>query len=276
MLAIRGLREVWLMQGYTIWSPPYNDRSAGVRALHVLRDELRARGCEASMHYEVEQSKFDIVVYPEVCDQNILNAKVPIRWYLNKHSFKKQIFKTVRNPLEAFRQSAKPTFFWDLGMAPILARRKFPLAVDVIEKELWVPSVKRRRGVAYYVGKGNLDLNVVPTDAIEITKDFPNSRSALVDLVSRVELLISFDPLTALNLESVLTGTPVYIHAPRERWSKAEIMAMDSSGPGWAWSIDEIDQARQSVGLAYEKYQLRRLHLTSQLDFFVEKTQALF
>lgn len=263
------------MQGYTIWSPPYNHRSAGIRALHVLKDELRLRGFEASMHYEVDQTQFDLVIYPEVCDRNVLNARIPIRWYLNKHSLKRQVFTASSNPLETIRQSLKPTFIWDRGMAPILARRKFPLAVDVIEKDLWVPSAKKRSGVAYYIGKGKVDMNMLPANAIEITRDFPKSRSALADLVSGVELLISFDPLTQLNLETALTGTPVFIHAPNDRWTKSEIMAMTAVSPGWAWSTDEIDQARDNVTLAYETYQLRRRNLSTQMDDFVEVTQSL-
>ena len=53
-----------MVRPYQIWIQGWYHMSGGIRALHVLRDELRARGADAWMTYE-RQHPDAITVYPE-------------------------------------------------------------------------------------------------------------------------------------------------------------------------------------------------------------------
>lgn len=46
---------------------------------------------------------------------------------------------------------------------------------------------------------------------VVINRSFPNSRETLFDLLHKARLLVSYDPLTNLNYEATLCGTPCYI-----------------------------------------------------------------
>ncbi len=80
---------------------------------------------------------------------------------------------------------------------------------------------KKRYKIAFYQGKGsisktyskNLKSIIKNADLTLITRDYPSSKSALYSLVGTLDGLISLDPLSSLNYESTLLGTPVYVHS---------------------------------------------------------------
>lgn len=226
--------------------------SGGIRALHVLRDELRARGQDAWMSYEAVRPG-SIVVYPEIVRDNPLEADTYVRWLLNKADF----------------PDVDRTWAWGEGMGT-----ERLLTVDIIESELWMRSYGRRKtGVAYWVGKGQFDASVIPPGAEEISRSNHPDRTELAEYVSSLEMLISFDPYTALVAEAVVAGTPVLIRSGDEAWSKAEVERQGWVPYGVAWSEDELDWARLTVGMAAGHYDSMRSTFSARIDAFVGETQ---
>ena len=238
------------MTSYEIWIGGYFHMSGGIRALHVLKNELRQRGLEAWMRYE-RHDPSALGVYPEIVEGNPEGYERFVRWYLN-----------TADP------TPDPTFAWETGMGD------YPLlTVDIIERDLFKPAPGPRRGVAYWVGKGSLDSRFVPDGAVEINRSNFPTRPELAEFMQSIDYLISFDPFTAVNIEAVCCGTPVLIRSQDIRWSRAAVQAHGWTPFGVAWSMEELSEARANVRLAFDHYDSLRPVFQQRIDAFVEATQ---
>lgn len=243
-----------MVKPYEIWIGSYYHMSGGVRALHVLRDELLKRDIPAWMMYENRNDPNTIGVYPEIVAGNPENYERLARWLLN----------TADLPTDG------PIFAWETGMGdhPLLT-------VNILEPELWTPYTGHRTGIGYWVGKGVRDDRFIPSGAIEISRSNFPTRSEVAQRIRTLDYLISFDPFTAVNLEAVVSGTPVLIRNTDTRWTKEIIEQHDWLKYGVAWSRDSLDQARKDVHLAYDHYQSFLPVFSDRIDRFVEITQSL-
>lgn len=241
------------MRPYCLHIGGYYHMSGGIRALHVLRDEIEARGSRAVMSYR-ERPADCIAVYPEVTPDNPLGSDRIIRWLLNR----------------AHLPNDGPIYAWETGMGdwPLLT-------VDIIEPDLWTPYDGPRSGVAYWVGKGHADPAVIPDGAEHIGRHNYPTRPQLAARLRTLDHLISFDPFTAVNLEAVLSGTPVLIHAPTNQWTREQVTAHGWTPYGIAWTPDQLDQARLEVKHAHAHYETLRATFTQRIDAFYEATHTL-
>lgn len=224
--------------------------SGGIRALHILKEELRRRGLEAWMRYE-KHDRTALGVYPEIVDGNPEGYEKFVRWYLN-----------TADP------TPDVTFAWETGMGD------YPLlTVDIIERDLFAPAPGPRRGVAYWVGKGSLDSRFVPDGAVEISRSNFQTRPELAEFMKSIDYLISFDPFTAVNIEAVCCGTPVLIRSEDPRWTRSTIQKHGWMPFGVAWSMEELHEARGNVKLAFDHYDSLRPVFQQRIDSFVDLTQ---
>jgi hypothetical protein len=242
--------------------------SGGIRALSALRDELLQRGYDAWLtgdvipvpvdraRYERRMAEPRIGIYPEAVPDNRQNFDNIVRWKLNRAD---------NLPEDGL------TFSWheSIGDHPLLR-------VNVFELDLWKPYAGPRGGVAYWVGKGKVNRSVLPEGCEEITQYNYTSREALAERIRTLDFLISFDPFTAMAGEAVLCGTPCVILGSDEFWNRESAIRGKEDKSGIAWSMDDLDQARATVGQAYEEYTSQLPLFAREIDNFVETTQTTF
>jgi hypothetical protein len=243
------------MSKFEIWINNYYHMHGGNRALHVLRDELLVRDVEAWMAYE-RHDPDAVAVYPEITGDNPGNHDKVTRWLLN----------TPTQPLPS-----DPAWAWEKNMGEDKL-----LTVNIIEFDLFRPSSNSRSGTAYWVGKGVKDESVIPTGSIEITRGNYTTRKEIAELLSSINYLISFDPFTAMNLEAVLCGTPVLVQGHHPVMSRQQIIDHGWTPFGVAWDMEELDEARAQVHLAWDHYRSMIPVFNRRVDEFVEKTTRLF
>ena len=237
------------LRPYQIVSPPYAHFCGGIRALYRLAEELQARGVPAQIlgSYNPEA----ITVYPEIVTDNPYGSARVVRWLLNRADVPDDGLK----------------FAWADGMdAPLLT-------VDIIETDLFYPRTGPRNGTAFWVHKGNMASRFVPSGSRQITHGWPATRPELAELLGSIDYLISFDPFTAMVPEALLCGTPVLIPT-QGAWTRAEIESHGWVPYGVAWSLDELDQARATVHLAFDHYQNMRREFARRIDAFIDSTQT--
>jgi glycosyltransferase involved in cell wall biosynthesis len=252
---------------YNIYIPPYQEPLAhmygGVRALRQLEKELSLRGCRTTVN------SFDsgsLSIYPEIVADNPFQAEKRIRWLLNDAQFDDEI-----------------CFAWttDMGDHPLLT-------VNIIEMNLWKRSKSRGNKVAYWVGKGVADPSLIPPGAIEINRtNFP-VRHDLAKFISELDYLISFDSFSSITLEARIAGTPVLMHIPDkqivpsqlayvdQRWSREKLEKQGWGTYGIAWSVEELELARETVHLQREHYSKMIKVFDRRVDEFIEQSQDLF
>gem|GEM_PF-5607696 len=250
------------------WPFRRSHMSGGIRALGVLRDELLQRGYDAWLtgdvipvpvdraRYERRMAEPRIGIYPEAVPDNRQNFDNIVRWKLNRAD---------DLPDDGL------TYAWleDMGDHPLLR-------VNIYELDLWKPYTGPRSGVAYWVGKGKLDKSALPDGCEEIGKHNYTTREALAERLKTLEYLISFDPFTAMTQEAAICGTPSLIVNADEFWTREKLETNVAMPPGIAWSPEELDHARATVGEAYDHYQALLPRFAQQIDDFVEETQRTF
>lgn len=240
------------MRPYVIWTPPWDHKVGGIRALYRLAEELADRGQTVTISNGQHVDPDAITVYPEIVQDNPLGATCIVRWLLNK----------AHVPDDGL------AFDWqDTGSGRPL------LTLDILDHDLLARREGPRSGVALVVRKGIADPALIPSGAIEITRTWPANRADTVTLLANSEYLVSFDEFTLLNLEAMLLGTPVLLY-PSGRWSRAEIEAQGWTRHGIAWSLDELDEAREATEGAWDWYRDEAAQYAQRVDAFVEETQA--
>lgn len=241
-----------MVMPYEIWIQGYYHMSGGIRALHVLKDELNARGLEASMLYENQRKPDTIGVYPEIMPGNPEGYEHVARWLLN----------TADLPADG------DTFAWESGMGD------YPLlTVNIIELDLFKPNPGPRSGVAYWIGKGVPQPSLIPHGAEQISRQNYPKRHDLAERIRTLDYLISFDPFTAVNIEAVLCGTPVLVRGNHPRMSQADITGHGWTPFGVAHNVEDLEEARREVHLAYDHYLSLLPVFAKRIDQFIEITQ---
>lgn len=241
------------MRPYIIWSPPWDHKVGGIRALYALRDELRARGCEAWMHDEVVLDPEAIVVYPEIVQDNRLNAERIVRWRLS--------------PAEVPDDGL--TFDWtDYGGL-------YPrLMVDLVDDAIrFAPRGRERSGVVVWIHKGKADLDVIPDGAVHMGTHGPETREGVADLLGGCDYLISFDEFSSVNIEAILLGTPVLLYPTVGHFTHDELMAQNWPKHGIAWRPDDLPLARDRTASAWAWYATEQRRMARELDSFIFETQ---
>lgn len=183
---------------FAVHAPPGPGRSAGVRALHRLADELLERG------HGVERVPLEgggdpaaVHVYPEIVTGNPAGASRVVRWALN-----------TPGRLTGREMGEGPD---DLVVTwhPLYRPGVPVLRVPLIERQLFYPKTRPGAGVLSWVYKGQpLEPDEMP-GAREVTFEWPATRAELADELRAAEVLYSCDPFSSLNDEAVVCGTPV-------------------------------------------------------------------
>ena len=180
---------------FIILAPTYRGSSAGIRFLWELQKKLIRAGADAQIMdlnqpYGIE--KDDIVCYPEIIPDNPLRASKVVRFILAPipagNRWKESDFKVTYHPeyskdhdMLIHFDTTEP-YFKDYGL--------------------------NRTMDAFYVGKGAYTNYPELDKAYEITRNWPNKRTTVAQLLNRVENLYIFDHMTAIAYEAKLCGVP--------------------------------------------------------------------
>ena len=183
---------------YLIMAPEYQHKSAGVRALYRLKDEIIKRGYEAKIVQKGFATNDDIVVYPEIVNGNPLGGKTVARWVLNYPGLLGG--QKEYDPKEL-------VFTWDKVYCD-----GHVLTVPIIEDFFRNEGLKRS-GQCFWIGKGKRpDIENYNTDNwTEITYDWPATREELAKLLNEKEVFYTYDNNTALISEAKACGCKVVI-----------------------------------------------------------------
>jgi len=226
---------------FTIVAPHYTPSSNGVVLVYKLGEILESFGHQVTfvpkereiflLHPEAYSERLRakfivdpaatsadaIAIIPETIPEDVIGA-IPA---------KRRVFYLLNRP---YVLTGKPLHYRpdDLVVAysGLINRAYFNLFITTpiadferIEKQC-IQTPKKENLVLVYFGKSRRA--EIPPEAIQVIRErrarvivinrsFPKSRDILFDLLRRARLLISFDPLTNLNYEATLCGTPCFI-----------------------------------------------------------------
>ena len=261
-----------------LYAPFYHDKSNGIALMYELVVMMNKVGIEAknlcfeNERYDVELpekikpyyiskaqipnaiSDEDIVIYSETTGGNALNAKNVVYWLLNKPSV-----------LTGEEIHFQPD---DVLMAySTLVHEELPqmfIMRDELSLFSRIRSTASRKSdmVSVYFGKVNINTVLRRNEQLKhildryrriniITRSIPASREQMLQEVAQSDLLISYDPLSNINYEATLLGTPVLMMDDAYRIQTTEY---NVGKYGLAFSEEDIETAKNEVQHAFEIY----------------------
>lgn len=275
---------------YYVYAPPYRETSGGIRAMHYLCHALNLIGEEAyvitdtthpglrtpsltaqvrQLHEEARREA--IVVYPEVIEDNPLNARNVVRYLLNVPGLLNQ------RPLQWLTTDLIYALVAELIPSgtdtPLL---EMPLVNMSIYNRDGVDDSRRRGSLVFihrYLSRGG-ELQPDTADALEISFRVPTrTPQELAKLYRNAEVLYTYEHSTACY-EAMLCGCPV-IYLPNP-----VLLPETPTGylgrEGWAWgnTPEQVAFAKSTVHQVLDNYHAIQTEFWKQLRSFVEHTQA--
>ena len=144
------------------------------------------------------------------------------------------------------------------------------LTVNIVEDFFYPRPNTKTTNVAHWVGKGLFYPEIIPEGSELLSRDNHPDRQELAQYIASLDYLISFDPFTAVNLEAVLSDTPVLIYAPHNTWQKQHIQQHGWLPYGVAWEPSELPKARETVHKARGHYEALKSVFAGRVDSFVD------
>lgn len=249
------------LKPYSIFSPPFDVTSGGIRVMYGLYGWLLAKGQIAFMNAVYENLDF-IAVYPEIMNGNPANAKTVVRYILNKPGFMSD------------GQSNSPTEFPQTDIKYYFSRvfgetdNDHYLFLPIINLHLFRDYGNKRTKKGVFFGKG-LVTNQHPKDCVPITRELAQDQQALADLLNECEVIYCYDQVSAMYDIARLCGARVVVFPTAmdfETFSKYE-----TGLNGLSWGEDTNEQLDAKAFRV--QYEQMRQTFEKKLDKFIQETQ---
>lgn len=232
------------------WELLQRDVTAAISTVGVLQPGLHESPfpeIECADKWHRDRLLDAVHIYPEIIGLNPSRARKVVRYFGHHEGY----FTKCSIGIE-------PTdliFAWIAGFHP----RAVPLRVDVIEKEHFYPKTEPGHGHVTWQGKGSFRF---PTISPIITREWPESREDLGNLLRKSDYMMSFDSFSLVNLESAICGTPVVLMDHSQPFLMPEIFPSFGIAP-------TLIEARDRVHLAAPAYDVARAYMQGEIDRFI-------
>lgn len=270
------------MRPYSIFTPPFDTTSGGIRVMYGLYGWLLAKGQIVHLNAQYANPDF-VAIYPEIQEGNPAGANTVVRYILNKPGRIEAVWSdgTVKTGPTDFGENDKLYYFSRLFGE---ADEDHYLFLPILNTHLFKDYGNKRTKTAYFVGKGMHyfkpeDINKHPKDAILIDRQLADDQQKLADILNECELLYCYDPVTAMTELARLCGCEIVMIPSiytREEFEKYE-PGMD--GIRWGTKHDPAiyDMSTHPLSFNSEKFATRYKAMVDQfsknLDKFIEDTQ---
>jgi hypothetical protein len=248
--------------------------SAGVRMVYRLCSELNARGHHSAILNlqpgQKVQAPRDIPDALQVFSEGELGEAVLIRpETMRVPMHQGPTIEWLLNYPDRLPQSIEAGKFDDLRpdftftYSRIFSETLPRLYLNPIDFSIFYPKKFPGKGKALYLGKATIDESFqLPNwlnreEMILIERDWPKNSFALASLLRSVDVLYSCDPISSLNTEAALCGTPVVV-IPRvadfDEYEESKKFDFGVFGCTTSNKDEEIEAARRSIDNNFRPY----------------------
>jgi hypothetical protein len=231
---------------FTIAVPAYTNKSGGHWYCHYLCHALNQIGHTATLFlYEppfrvnidwntpLGYDPESIVIYPEGCRNNPLNAKKIVRYLLAPENF----FKGPKIDWQ-------PTDF-KLAFSKVYAKDCDTLFYPICDLDKFVFTEAPKKFNTFYVGKGHLRQQCQPLmNCVEITRSWPEQKEELAKILQATNIFFTYDEMSAINIDAALCGAMPYFLTNHFSW-----LLDNELGKSWIYSLDpeEVAAAKENI-----------------------------
>jgi hypothetical protein len=275
---------------YYVVTPPFRQTSGGIRAMHYLCHALNLIGEEAYVDtstvathlrtpvltedikaLHIQSGRKPIVIYPEVVNDNPLNAEHVVRYLLNN------VGKINYRPVKW--QASDLIYSHGLDIIPSGVHAEL-LQIPLIDRSVYfnrgIETSQRKGALVFinrYLAAGGV-LDSITNGATEISFRVPSrTPEELAELYSSAEVLYTYEQSTCCY-EAMLCGCPV-VYIPNALLLPIEPICHLGRG-GWAWGTEpeQLSFAKSSLYQVDMTYREVEGYFWNELAHFVSLTQA--
>lgn len=274
---------------YYVYAPPYTRESGGVRAMHQLCHALNLMGEEAYVTttrvsdrlrtpivtnqiaaFHNMQKRKPIVIYPEVVNDNPINAEHVVRYLLNLPGFlnKGEITWGADDLIYAHGTDVVPP-----GLEAELLQ--IPLVDTHVYNTIGVDDSQRSGNLVFinrFLARGG-QLSPVTEGFTEISfRAGRRSPEELAQLYRSSKLLYTYEASTACY-EALLCGCPV-VYLPNDiMLPKPMHNYLKDAGSAWGDSPAQLEHARRTLADVPVMYEALHQGFWRELETFIDVTQ---
>ena len=271
------------MRPYYIYSPPFDESSAGIVVMHSLAQQLKRAGCDVevvscevkeltSKPWELDHAS--IAVYPEIIWGNPFCSHTVARLILHLPGFwGGPEDYPASNLLFVFHE------MWNYKAKLHLPPGRL-LQVPYLNLDRFINLHLPRKGRLVYRGKGTQpdDPTLIGIPLLGEKEGFrgKEGQDRLVQALNTCEVLYSYDNLTAMTEIARLCGCPVvFIPDPFFTREELEMTPVMQAG-GVGYGLDETNKAISSMNSdhIHWMYGLQKIKFNRQLEQFITITQG--
>jgi len=247
---------------YSIFTPPFEIASGGIRVMWGLFGWLLAKGQIVQVN-----TTFDIHfigIYHEIYHGNDLRAGTVVRYILNNPG----VIGNYGIPGPTQFDSSDKLYYFSRIFAPDDVKEEQIMFLPIINLHLFKDQKKTRNKTCYFIGKGQ-NTNQHPPDSILIDRRFAINQQALADLLNECHTMYSYDPVSAMFEIARLCGTRVVVF-PIEEY-KYDLTKYEPGLNGI--SIYPQTDNKLDVEEFRNHYEEMVQEFSEKLDNFIEETQ---
>jgi len=260
---------------FTVAVPAYTDKSGGHWYSHYLCHALNEIGHKATLFLYEPPFRINldwntplghdpeaIVIYPEGCRDNPLNAKKIVRYLLAPENF-------FNGPEIKWQ----PTDF-KLAFSKVYAENCDTLFYPICDLDKFKPIEAPKKFNSFYVGKGHLRQQCQPLmNCVEITRQWPSEKSELARLLQATNIFFTYDEMSAINVDAALCGAMPYFLTKHLPW-----MQENELGKHWIYSLDEqeVAEAKENIKTLRPRILQMRNEYPTKLADICNKIEAHF
>jgi hypothetical protein len=239
--------------------PPYSSSSGGIVALYKLHDILVKHGFDVyvlpynptgsfpyfrdanilfNSEFKVKAEKL-IWIYADTVASIPFDAEIQIQWQLNRPGY------LAATSLGSYRVKPKYVYKYSDVISDSIQEK---LYISNFDFELFKPQKSyTKNGPIYYLGKSS-NINIsefkkyysYPSKIIN--RSFP-LREELPSMLASASMLISFDTLSAINIEANLCGTPTLVVTNKQSlYKEIDIRKFELPTLGVIFNSSELDK----------------------------------
>ena len=277
---------------YYILAPDYRESSAGVKVMHHLCHLLNEQGEEAyivgaqnldrslrtptltpeTSSRHKEEQRLPIAVYPEIVTGNPLNARVCVRYMLNKEG--------VINGNSMHAGPDDLFFYYSPAFTPTPRGQFDYLRLNTHDLELFKPDPDcPKMGPLLYLNRipqSSIEFAGLPQDIEILSNQSPLPLSELVRKLQGATVLYSYESSATCTL-AMLCGCPVVAmtHPEYEQLGFSSQTLSPYGGRGYALtdSEDALEAARATLPAFRAALGRLRVHTLRELGVLIRKTQ---
>lgn len=251
------------MKPISIYLPPYDYTSGGIKVMYALYGALLAKG-----QIVVPNARFNgefIGIYPEIVNGNPLNATTVVRYLLNEPG----VMSNGREPSPTSFPETDILYSFSKLFTPDFPEERI-MFLPAIDTHTFYDQKKERTHNAVFIGKGE-DTREHPLGCWLIDRGVASNQNELADMLNECQVLYTYDPVSAMTEIARLCGCKVVYLG--KKYSKEDYKRYEPGINGMSFDGTPAELDTEAFTGHYKSLQARFWDVS--LPNFIKITQDL-